>query len=157
MARMTFAAALLVLLVASTRAAAERPVPTVLALADIAEWRIAMLGRAALPAEADGKNAILVVTGGVAAMVADPGQAAALADAAGIDVINLAQRDLPAEPAALVAAGARFISATFAAPGASWRSHAIVERGGKKYAVIGLASRSSVSPLPAGVRYIDPR
>ena len=157
MARTPLASALLAALLASSPAAAERPVPAVLALADIAEWRLAMLGRAALPTGADAKNAILVVTGGATASVSDLGQAAALAEAAGIDVINLAQRDLPAGPGALAGTGTKLVSASFTAPGSTWRSHLVIERGGKKYAVIGLASRSSVSPLPAGVRYVEPR
>src|SRR5687768_2604126 len=110
---------------APSAARAARPTPPVAALGDVADWRAAKLGRAALPLEADEKNAILVVTGGAVATSLDAKQAALLADAAGIDVLNLAQRDLPADPASLAGTKAKFVSASFSVPGAPWTPHVL--------------------------------
>jgi hypothetical protein len=136
---------------------ADRALPPVVAMSDVADWRIAAIGRDKLPV---GKDAVLTVTGGafVSATVDAKDQAArsvALIDAAEFDVVNLAHRDLVGDLTALPKAKTPLVSASFAAAGASWKSHAIVERGGKKYAVIGIASKSDVTPI-GNLQYVEP-
>jgi Mg-chelatase subunit ChlD len=153
-----------ILCVSSARAAdVRRPVPTVVAACDVIDWVSAEIGRAKLPAEAAAADGLYVITGGVRAVGgADAktagAQTAALIDAAGVDVVNLAHRDLVAEPSALAPAAAKLVSASFTSQGqpAPWRSHAIIERGGKRVAVIGIATKSEFEPM-AGLQYIEPR
>src|SRR4051794_2376962 len=83
--------------------APPRSLPTIAGGCDLADWRAAQLGRDRLPAAsgAASADAIFVVTGGgFVAPAFDPQQHAAqivaLADAAGIDVVNLAARDFAA-------------------------------------------------------------
>src|SRR5688572_6779378 len=142
---------------------AARPTPAIGATCDMIEWRSAQLGREKLPAElgvaADG---LLVVTGGAFASGVDAAQIAALADAGGFDVVNLAHRDLTGDAAAFTtainAAKAKFISASFALPqGTPWKSHAVIERGGKRIAIIGVATQSAhVAKAMPGVQFTEP-
>src|SRR4051812_44734715 len=149
--------------------APSRALPTIAAACDVADWRPAQLGRDRLPAQsgAGSADALLVVSGGgFVAPAFDPQQHAArivaLADAAGIDVVNLAARDFAAAGDATKLAGgigaakAKFISASFKPPTATtWKSHAIVERGGRKIAVVGIAGRGE--DKVDGVEFIEPR
>ncbi|MEO6434299.1 MAG: VWA domain-containing protein, partial [Tepidisphaeraceae bacterium] len=155
-----FVAFALTIAAAAPAARAARATPVVAASCDVADWRLAKLGRAALPAEVDEKNAILTITGGAIGSAGAKPQAA-LIDLAEFDVVNLAQRDLAGDPAALAAtlaaAKTRFISASFTMAGAPWKSHAIIERGRKRYAVIGIATRSAASAMPANVQFVEPR
>lgn len=152
--------------------ARARPLPVVLGVCDPSRLNAAMLGRARLLAAAGAEpDAIVCLTGGALASPAMPAanraaQAIALADAAGVDVVNLAARDLTGEATALAgaiqAAKARFVSASFRlAPGgaAPWADVAFVERGGRKYAVIGLADQppAKAGGAMAGLRYVEPR
>src|SRR5688500_12473385 len=111
-----------------------RPTPPIGAASDVADWRSAKLGREKLPAELGvGADGLLVVTGG-AFTNADAAQVAAMVDASGFDVVNLAHRDLAGDAAAfskaIGAAKAKFVSASFTLPQATpWKSHAVIERG----------------------------
>lgn len=149
-------------------ALAARPTPTIAAASDVADWRVAQLGRQRLPAEVGAGDGLLVITGGAFASTtsADPAQqaaqAVALADAAGFDIVNLAHRDLTGDAAALAAAlgsaKANFVSASFSLGSATpWKSHALIERDGKRVAVIGIATRSAyfAKPLP-NLQYAEP-
>src|SRR5688500_3978496 len=93
---------------APSAARAARPTPPVAALGDVADSRAAKVGRAALPLDAHEQSAILVVTGAAAASSLDAKHAALLADAARIDVLSLARRHLPADPASLAERKAKF-------------------------------------------------
>lgn len=156
----------------SCAVARARPLPAVVAGCDPSRLNAAMLGRARLLAAAGVQSeAILCFTGGALVSPGLPAanrvaQAVALADAAGVDVVNLAARDLDGEPAvlaaAILAAKARFVSASFRlAPGETspWANVVFVERGGREYAVIGLADQPLV-PRPnaiSGLVYIEPK
>src|SRR3982751_705930 len=75
----------------STSQAADAP--TIAAACDVADWRAAQLGRDRLPAPASA-DALLVVSGGAFVPPAFDAQQhaariVALADAAGIDVVNV--------------------------------------------------------------------
>jgi hypothetical protein len=116
-----------------------------------------------LPAELGvGADGLLVITGGAFAG-ADAAQVAALVDAGGFDVVNIAHRDLSGDAAALAqaigAAKTKFVSASFTLPqGTPWKSHAVIERGAKRVAVIGVATQAAflVDPM-AGVQFVEPR
>ena len=169
-------AALLSLPARPTDAAADRrPVPAVSAACDVTDWRAARLGRDRLPAEAgaDVAGGLLVLTGGAFASAdLDPKDRDAavigLADAAGFDVINLAQRDLAGDlrPLSAAVAGARaaVVSASFTLPEGTptpWKSHVVLDRGGRRVAVIGVAVRSgdggTAGVAPAkGLAYLEP-
>src|SRR5687767_7443174 len=96
--------AVLTLLASFDVAYAARPTPPIGAASDVADWRSAKLGREKLPAELGvGADGLLVITGGAFAN-SDVAQVAALADAAGFDVVNLAHRDLAGDAAAMTTA-----------------------------------------------------
>jgi hypothetical protein len=160
---------LMIFLAAAPSALAARALPPIAGACDLADWRSAQIGRAKLPADLGitASDGLLVVAGGAfTGADLDPKQHAskvvALIDAAGFDVVNLAARDLVGDPAALGNAinssKAKFISASFSLlSGAPWKPFTIIERGGKKIAVIGIASQSKyiANPIP-GLQYIEP-
>jgi hypothetical protein len=157
------------------RGQGETPLPCILHMCDVADWAAARHGRDALLAAADaGGDGLLVATGGALTSCGAPrgkrfAFAAAMLDAAGFDVVNLAHRDLAGDPkrlaAALKGARAAFVSASFRMPAPAatpWKPFAVVERGGRKVAFIGVAGRSPAMDLPAsgaieGLRYVEPQ
>jgi hypothetical protein len=159
------------LLPAYALAAASSPV--LLNFSDLHDWTAAQLGHDRLIQSGGEANALLVVTGGAfdgaAASEQRTAADAALIDAAGFDVVNLAHRDLRGNAAALVdmigKAKAKFISATFELPQGQttpWKAMAVIEKGGRKIAFIGLADQSASMQLPgsgvmAGLRFTPPQ
>ncbi len=158
--RMSFWAGCLAWAVAAVAAAAPAG-PEILHLCDVGDWRIARTGRSAV-AQAVGADAqaLLVCTGGgLSAGGAPSGErfafALAMLDAASFDVVNLAHRDLTGNPAdladALQGAQVRAVSASFRladGEAAPWQPFAVVERGARRVAFIGLASASPAMALP---------
>ena len=124
---------------------AQRNIPPLIATSDITDWTLAAHGREAALQSLGMKDAIFLVTGGAFSTDSiDPAaraqQAVALLDAAGIDIVNLSHSDLTGDATALIAAvtsaRSKIISANISLPqGTPWKSHVIVERGGKPTAI----------------------
>ncbi|HEX8524742.1 MAG TPA: DUF4352 domain-containing protein [Tepidisphaeraceae bacterium] len=150
------------LLVSAARAQEKHPLPVVWSACDVADWRLAQIGRDKLPKTFGANVDALVVVSGGAFVNADleAKEIVAFAGAAGIDVVNLAQRDLGSDPGVLAGAigsgKTKFVSASFSLAGATWPSHAVVERGGRRFGVVGIAMKLA-GELPAGVQYVEPR
>ncbi|MHC4984502.1 MAG: hypothetical protein ACYTF6_15220, partial [Planctomycetota bacterium] len=95
--------------------------------------------------------------------------AKAMLDAAGFDVVTLAHRDLVGQPGKLAGSikGGRavLVSASFRMPAGTptpWKPLAIVSRGARKIAFIGIAQRSAAMALPGsgaikGLVYVEPQ
>lgn len=154
---------------ALARAAA---LPTIVALTDPAQPTAAALGHDRLLAAtgAGPGSLVFIAGGGFSAIGADSNEraakAAALLDAAGADVVNLAHRDLAGDAgklaAAIASAKAKFVSASFKLPGGAktpWRNVVFVDRAGTKIAVIGLAATSSSAQSDTIPRlvYVQPK
>lgn len=134
--------------------------PTILNLCDPAKWTAAKIGRQGLVAAGGTGEGALVLTGGAFDGGAPAGSErlaadAAMVDAAGFDVVNLAHRDLRGDAASLASAieksKAVYISACFQLPqghATPWKPMAVVESAGHKIAFIGLAEESASMRLP---------
>ncbi|MBN2492536.1 MAG: VWA domain-containing protein [Planctomycetes bacterium] len=149
------------------------PLPVV-AACDPGDWVAAKLGRPALlGAFGVEEPALLVLTGGALVASGSPAEAGcayplAMLAAAGVDVVNLAHRDLTGDAATLAAAiraaPVRFVSANLRLPEgtpAPWERCAILERGGVRTALVGVAEPSASMAAPgsgaiAGLRVSDP-
>ncbi len=144
---------------------------SVVHLCDPGDWLIARHGRDSLLEASDAApGSMLVVTGGALSSAgAPPGREAAFAvamlEAAGVDVVNLAHRDLTGDAVefreALAGCESGFISASFTMPDQTWDPYVAVERDGWKVVFIGVAGRSPSMDLPGrgtipGITYVSP-
>ncbi len=150
--------AAIMLLLAASAATAGTDLPTIIHFCDPGEWLIAQHGRDSLRAVFGAEEeSVVVATGGALRASGAPaghetGFAVALLDAADVDVVNIAHRDLTGDVdelrAAILAAEPSFISANLSMPDQPWRGYAVVQAGEHKVAFVGVSGRSASMDLP---------
>jgi outer membrane protein OmpA-like peptidoglycan-associated protein len=156
---------------ATASLSAETDKPPIIHLSDPGEWLISQHGaRSIASAAGAGEQALLVVTGGALRSSGAPAgledkYAVAMLDAAGVDVANLAHRDMAADAdslkKALTSGKVQFVSASFRLSGQPWQPYTVIEKDGRKIAFIGIAASSPSMALPGraaieGLEFVPP-